>query len=175
MTAAGTELARLVRYVHQAISPNRITMDAWTRVVALERRWFAPSRSRGLFERARATGLLRTAGIDAYEAGPDARHLELPLDYRPNAQRLEGELPSVASDPEAAKVPLFRQIVSHLAEAMGAPESEIVARINATQQSTGGLVSAEVAALCYGRLNQVDVDPFLALVHERVHAAHAQK
>lgn len=153
------ELARLVAYVFAATGRRRISQDDWVRIVSLERKWLPPSRARQAAEVARSQGLLRNAGARDYELGLEAQGLELPLDYRPDSKGLEDALLTTLS-PTTPGASLFRRLVKAVSEKTGQSEAEIVGVINRTQQSLGGLLTAEVTALYYAALQGVDGSPF---------------
>ena len=154
-----TELARLVAYVFKTGGRRRISEEDWVRILSFERGWLTPSRAKRLAATARNLGLLRNAGERDFEIGLEAEGLDLPLDYRPDAQVLER---NAAEPAPQANLPLFRRVVQAISRRLGTTDADVVARINAIQSGFGGLLSAEVAALYYGALNGVDVAPFYA-------------
>ena len=170
MSEMREELARLVSYVFQTQGKRRIGEEEWTRLLSLERRWFAPTQARTLLAVARTEGLLHNAGQADLEVGLEAEALPLPIDYRPDAKLAERAATGsrLAAAPSTAS--LFRRIVGSLSKQLGQAEGEIVGRVNATQQAFGGLVRAEVAALYYGALNGIRVDEFFDEVEQTLRA-----
>jgi hypothetical protein len=163
VSAATEELARLVAYVFHAVGRRRISEDDWVRVLSLERKWVPPSRARRLAQRAREAGALRNAGERDYEMGLLAEGRELAIDYRPDTDLLERTPvldPSIPPPPPEAELPLFRRIARHVASTLGQSETDVIGRINATQQALGGILTAEVAALYWGALQGIDVSHF---------------
>lgn len=160
------EMGQLVAYVFQTVGRRRLSEDDWVRLLSLERQWAAPSRARRLAVLARRLGLLRNAGERDFELGLEAEGLVLPLDYRPDLDAIEAGLgtPGATDASTPSAVPLFRRIVETIAQALHQSESEVVARINASQAALGGLLRAEVVALYDGAMHGVDVSPFYEAV-----------
>lgn len=159
MKAELEEVAKLVSYVFAATGRRRISEDDWVRVVSLERKWLTPSKARQVADAARGAGLLRNAGARDYEMGLEAEGWRLPLDFRPDAARLDlslGPRPAAAPGP----VPLFRRLLRLIAEKTGETEAAVAAKINQSPLSGHGLIRAEIAALAYAKLQGIDVEPF---------------
>lgn len=161
MSRASDELARLAAYVFQTIGRRRVPETEWVRLLSLDRKWFPPSQARRVLDQARTLGFVRNAGDSDLEIGLEAEGIGLPLDYRPDVEALEspgGALVPLA--PAAAPPPLFRRLIRHLAQNLKTSESEVVGRINATQQAVGNLLTAEATALYFGALHGVDCSQF---------------
>lgn len=163
MSDARGQVARLVSYVFQTTGRRRIGEDDWVRILCYERKWGTPSQMRRLAGAARSLGLLRNAGERDFEMGLEAEGITLPLDYVPDLPALERflQIQTPAGEVQESSLPLFRRLVRFIANALKVTETEVVGRVNGLQQSTGGLLTAEVAALYYARLQGVDVGSFL--------------
>lgn len=166
-------MGRLVGYVFQSVGRRRIGEDDWVRILSFERKWMPPQRARALAGVARAEGLLRNAGERDFEMGLEAEGLDLPLDYRPEASvvSLGGAGAPTEAEPALAReptLPLFRRIIRRTAAATGETETAVVGRVNAHQATSGGLWTAEAAALYDAALHGVDAREFLDEAEARV-------
>jgi hypothetical protein len=149
-------VARLFAYTFQAAGRRRLLEEDIVQLLSHERRWFPPSRARAIVRAAKAQGILRTAGAHAFEVSPETRDLVLPLDYRPEPAEIERALS--ATPGEAPTLPLFRRFLRAISSATHEPESDLAAAANHVQQTYGGLLTAETAALVLAKSRGVEVD-----------------
>jgi hypothetical protein len=147
---------RLFAYTFQASGRRRLLEEDIVQLLSHERRWFPPSRVRALVDVAKSQGVLRVAGVHAFEASPEARELALSLDYRPDAAEIEREL--AAGPGSAPTLPLFRRFLRAISASTQESESELAAAVNLLQHSYGGLLTAETAAFVLARSRGVKVE-----------------
>jgi hypothetical protein len=162
VTPAATHVARFLRYAFDATGRRRLTEEDFVRIHSFERRWVRPALVRLAVAQGAQGRLLERRGDNEYVLGFGAEAVRLPFDYAPDSAALERELASAppGADQDPA-VPLFRRIVRRAAGATGQEDAKVVAAVNQQQAAMGGLLTAEVAAILYGRLQGVDVDDFI--------------
>ena len=168
-------MMRLFAYTFQAAGRRRLLEEDIVQLLSHDRRWFPPSRVRAIVQAAKDRGVLRSAGVHAFEASPEARDLVLSLDYRPDSEELEREL--AAAPGSASTLPLFRRFLRAISSSTQESESELAAAVNLLQQSYGGLLTAETAAYVLARSRGVKVDALaeeLELSFQKVKAPGAR-
>lgn len=158
------ELARLVRYVYDATGRRRLGTQDFVKLLSFDRQWLAPKTVRAAVAAAVERRLLEPAGEDEYEIGFDAEGVRLGFAYAPDTGVLDKEMADSPAAQAASPVPLFRRIVRRIASRTQQSDAEVVAAVNRQQAAFGGLLTAEAAALYYGRLQGVDVDDLVDAV-----------
>ena len=152
----------VLRYAFDTASKRRLTEEDFVRIHAFDRRWLSPGHVRRAVAAGVRSGLLAPSGEDAFEPGFDLEEIRVPFDWAPEAEALSADVEAAGDVKEPAEaVPLFRRIVRRVASQTSQSDAEVVAASNEQQAAMGGLVTAEVAALIYARLQDVEVDAFL--------------
>ena len=160
----GPQLAAILRAVFDATGRRRLEPEEIVKHLSFERRWLPPKTARLAVRAGLASGLLESAGEQELTAGFDMGSVDVPLDFAPDVARLELELASIGPERAGKDVglALFRRIVRRLAAGTQQADGQVVAAVNQLQAASGGLWTAETAALVHARMQGIDVDDLIA-------------
>lgn len=141
------------RQARAAMPANR-----WCHLLSLEMGWMNPGQARAFVDRAVRAGLLAEDGADL-RLVVDPAKVEVPRGFRPKPdaeaaapQAGGGDAGTGASEPDP-----FLGWVARIAAQRGLTREQVLGQVAALQESMGGLLTAEAAALLLARRNGLDV------------------
>lgn len=154
------------RQARTAMPANR-----WCHLLSLEMGWMNPGQARAFVDRAVRAGLLAEDGADLRLVVDPAR-VEVPRGFRPKpdaeaappqAKAAEGTAAPAMPEPDP-----FLGWVARIAAQRGLTREQVLGQVAALQESMGGLLTAEAAALLLARKNGLDVQAAAKAAAERM-------
>jgi hypothetical protein len=140
------------RQARTAMPANR-----WCHLLSLELGWMNPGQARAFVDRAVRAGLLAEDGADLRLVVDPAR-VEVPRGFRPKPDAEAAPPQARPGEAAAAAEPdPFLGWVARIAAQRGLTREQVLGQVAALQESMGGLLTAEAAALLLARKNGLDV------------------
>jgi hypothetical protein len=153
-TATQQALAVVFRRFNDEVVPR----DDLVKAMSLELDWTKPSRAENLLDRGLNGGYVeeRDGGL---AAGFDTNAVDVPFGFAPAEDLFEAVETTAdgAASASPEETPLLDRLLDRVADALGGDRNEAMAAANACQDTMGGLVSIEAAALLVAHREGVDV------------------